>query len=228
MATIPELDTALSQRLGPSQFWVRQERIDALLEGVRLWQCYTGFLTSQAPALTEKIYNGTPRQIAWPIRITIAGVQIPRTTLHELDEGFAGWEGEDASAAGPSYWASHGMGGVVTSPPWTTAGDTGFEGPEDLLRGHTAGVDIPVSEGDVQVLLDYAQHYLSFKEGSGELDQTKDAQEGMLDRGGKANARLRRQNFYRAAMQRDRGEEQPGAQLDAEGVDFVRSPGGRR
>jgi len=228
MATIPDLDIALSQRLGPSQFWIEQERIDALLEGIRLWQCYTGFLTAQAAALTENIYNGTPRQIAWPIRLTIGSTQIPRTSLHELDEGFAGWEGESGVAAGPAYWASHGMGGVATSPPWATAGDTSFEGPEDLLRGHAAGVDIPLSEGDVQAILDYAQHYLSFKEGSGEQEQTKDGQQGMLTRGGQANARLRRQNFYRAAMMRDRGAEEPGAQLGEEGVDFVRTQGGRR
>lgn len=228
MATIPELDIALSQRLGPSQFWVVQERLDALLEGIRLWQCYTGFLTAQAASLTDSVYSKVPRQIAWPIRVSIAGTQIPRASLHELDEGFVGWEGEAASSAGPSYWASQGMGNIAGYPPFSSAGDTSFEGPENILRGHAAGVDIPLSEGDVQAILDYAQHYLSFKEGSGELDQTQDAQKGMLDRGGKANARLRRQNFYRAAMQRDRGEEQPGAQLGDEGVDFVRGLGGQR
>ncbi len=227
MPTIPELDTALSQRLGPSQFWVKQERLDALLEGVRVWQCYTGFLTAQAAALTNSVYSKVPRQIAWPIRVTIAGVQIPRTSLPELDNGFVGWEGEAATAAGPTYWASQGMGNVAGYPPFSAAGDTSFEGPENILRGHAAGVEIPMSEGDVQVVLDYAQHYLSFKEGSGELEQTQDAQEGMLRRGGQANARLRRQNFYRAAMLRDRGEEEPGAQLGEEGVDFVRGPGGR-
>ena len=225
MATIPELATRLRERLGPTRFWVDQELTDALLEAARMWQCYTGFMTGEAAALTDEVYAVVPRQIAWTTRLRRSGTELPRTSVWELDTGFVGWEGSAASSTGPNYWASQGMGDVLLYPPWDSPGDTVFEGPVSLDRGFTAGVELPLSEGDEQALLDYAQHYLSFKEGQGELDNTADMRQALVTRGGKANARLRRQNFFRAGMTKDRGETQPGPQRGSAGGDWVR--GGR-
>lgn len=223
MVTIPQLALKLRERLGPTRFWASQELTDALLEGVRMWQCLTGFMTAQSVALTDSVYSTSPRQIAWTTRLRAGGAEIPRTSLWELDTGFVGWEGEGSSSTGPNFWASQGMGDVVTYPPWSTPGDTVFEGPVSMDRGYAAGVSLPLSDGDEQAVLDYAQHYLSFKEGQGELENTADMRQALVTRAGKTNARLRRQNFFRAALARDRGETQPGAQRGEASPDWVRS-----
>jgi len=220
MPTIPELSVKLKERLGPSRFWTAQERTDACLEAVRIWQCYTGFLTKEVVALSSGSYAGVPRQIAWPIRVKLGTTDLDRQSLWELDEGSVGWEG--AASGTPTSWASHGMSQVALTPAYASAGEVRYSGPENILRGHAAGVEIPLSDGDIQAVLDYAQHYCSFKEGSGELEDTQDLLKSFAGRAGAQNARLRRQNFYRAAMMEDRGETQPGAQRGAAGVDFVR------
>lgn len=222
MATIPDLALKLRERLGPTRFWADQELTDALLEAARMWQCFTGFMTGQAADLTSSVYETVPRQIAWTTRLRVNSVEIPRTSAWELDTGFVGWEGASASSTGPTFWASHGMGDVMLYPPYSSPGDTSFEGPVSIDRGFAAGVVLPLSDGDEQALLDYAQHYLSFKEGQGELDNTADLRQALVTRAGKANARLRRQNFFRAGMTKDRGETQPGAQRGAAAGDWVR------
>lgn len=209
MATIPELATLLRQKLGPTRFWYDIELKDALLEALRVWQATTGAITRTVTGAPEGTrYETIPGQVACPIRVTFGGAagELDQSSLWELDEGSVGWEGEAAGA--PSYWALNGFGQVVFSPrPSAALGEVSYEGIADILRGDAEGVELKdLSPGDLEVVLGYAQHYLSFKEGQGELNNTSGKKDGLYQRAAAANARLRRTNFYRSAMGKDNAE----------------------
>jgi hypothetical protein len=86
-------------------------------------------------------------------------------------------------------------------------GEVSVEGVTDLDYGWRRGVDLEqLSSGDEEALLGYAQHYLSFKEGQGEMDNTGDLLKNFFARAASANQRLRRTNFYRASMGADAAE----------------------
>ncbi len=92
----------------------------------------------------------------------------------------------------------------------------------DIDRGYVGNDNLVLSAGEEKVLLDYAQHYLSFKEGQGEMEGTSDLFANFITAAGEANARLRKTNFYRASLARDRGEAQDGSKAGEDTVDWIR------
>jgi hypothetical protein len=224
MPTIPQLAVALRARVGPSRFWRDVEMTDAVLEGVRMWQALTGQITRTTLLLVSGKWADMPRQFARPIRMKAAGSEIPKASTWELDQGFSGWEG--GTAGTPQYWAPHGMNEIAMHPGYATPGDMLMEGMADLPYDTVGGENLQMSEGDSQAILEYAQHYLSFKEGPGEVESTQGGLDGLIERAGQANARLRKTNFYRQAMARDRDESERGSKVGESAPDFVR--GGMR
>ncbi len=221
MPSVPSLVAKLRGRIGPTRFWSDVELSDACMEALRVWQAMTGLLTGFTELKTSGVYVEVPKQYVHVTRIQVSGTEIPKASIWEFDQGFVGWEG--SSAGTPSFWAPHGMNGVVFYPAFASPTATTMAGIIDLPRGFAAGVEFPfLNEGDEQVLLDYAQHYLAIKEGQGELDATADARSSLIKRAAAANARLRKTNFYRNAMARDRDEGQPGAKVGQDQPDYVR------
>ncbi len=208
---IPYLRVLLRQRLGPTRFWYDEELEWALLEALRVWQAMTGNITMDFGTAPQGMqYEQCPGQIARPTRVTFAGPggELDKISLWELDEGFIGWEG--TASGTPIYWAHCGFNEIVFYPrPTYAVAEIKYEGISDIDRGWLFGVPLDVlSVGDVEALLGYAQHYLSFKEGAGELDNTQGLLQNFYKRAGEANTRLRRMNFFRASMGVDRGEDE--------------------
>ncbi len=209
--TIPSLRVLLRERLGPSQFWYDEELEYALLEALRVWQALTGMFTIQFKTAPKgQQYEPCPGQLARPTRITFggAGGELDKISLWELDEGQIGWEG--AASAAPAFWSHCGFNEIVFYPrPTQALGEIAIEGMVDMGRDWIFGVSLDVlSTGDVEALLGYAQHYLSFKEGAGEIDNTMPMLQNFYQRAAAANSRLRRLNFFRASMGVDRGEDE--------------------
>lgn len=221
MPSVPSLVAKLRGRIGPTKFWSDIELSDAVIEALRVWQAMTGLLTGFTDLKTSGVYVDVPKQYVHVTRIQVSGTEIPKASIWELDQGFVGWEGSTAGT--PGYWAPHGMNSVAFYPAYASPTATTMAGIIDLPRGFAAGVEFPfLNEGDEQVLLDYAQHYLSIKEGQGELEATQSGRSDLIKRAGAANARLRKMNFYRNAMARDRDEGQPGAKTGQDAADYVR------
>lgn len=209
--SIPYLRVLLRERLGPSRFWYDEELEWALLEALRVWQAMTGVFTLQFKTAPQGVqYEPCPGQAVRPTRITFggAGGELDKISLWELDEGQIGWEG--AATGAPAYWSHCGFNEIVFYPrPTQALGELAIEGMADIGRGWMFGVPLDVlSTGDVEALLGYAQHYLSFKEGAGEIDNTTPMLQDFYKRAAAANGRLRRLNFFRASMGVDRGEDE--------------------
>jgi hypothetical protein len=210
-STLAEMRSRITDRVGGnSTFWVDVEKRDSLNEAISVWQALTGYWTVTFGILANgQIYQPVPRQIVSVQRVLADGAPLQETSLYELDTGFPGWE--DAAPGVPLYWAPVGLSEIACYPA-PLGGAIFFEGiavAPHLLSDNTAGDFGPELENQ---LLAYSHHYLTFKEGSVELQSTLSNMQAFVNSAAQENAALDAQALYNryAGIWRDRLEKPSG------------------
>lgn len=204
--TLGDLKTRLTERVGNnSTFWVEAEKKDAINEAIKIWQAYTGYWTDEftfTPGTSN--WLDVPTQIVSAQRVQAGSSELPLTSLFELDYGSPGWEGNSGT---PSEWSPAGLTLLILkdAPSSGTVTITGIkEAPE--LEGDGDFIDI--GDEELEKLLGYAHHILSFKEGAPELEATKGERDQIVQAAGLRNARFRKSTFYKSYMGKLQDEEQ--------------------
>lgn len=205
--TLEDLKDSLTERLGGnSTFWTADEKRFAINEALKIWQMLTGEMTTSFTIGAEgRTYENVPRQVVSTQRVLHDGVPVPLISTWELDGGFPTWASSSAST--PQFWAPIGF-NMTAFYPTPTAGNITFEGVAETPRLWGDGDYLMLGEEEVTVLVDYAHHYCTFKEGSGEMESSMPELKRMVEAAALRNSRLRTSAWYRQFMGLPRDEDQ--------------------
>lgn len=209
--TLATLQTRLNERVENSAFYATAELTLAINEALRLWNLYTGTWRRRVTiALTpaSDSYFVLPQTLTFPMRIAQGTTPMEKSSLHDLDHGKPGWEGQLIGDAGiptaPSVWAPASLTLIAYWPRVIATGVTlTVDGVSDTPVLASAGDFIDLNESRHNVLLDYAKHYLSIKRGGMELQATSAALVAFLEAAADENELFRASSFFRWAMARD-------------------------
>lgn len=222
LTTLAELDARLLERVGgEGTFWQPRERLRAINEALDVWQLLTGdyinSATVTAVSNSDVVSFATTDLVVIPLRVKASstGPALVEGNIHDFDTGVYGWRSD--STGTPTEWFPLGVESFVVHPKPTTNtpltvlcvsdnyhlsdGDTVNMGDEELAR-----------------ILDYAQWYLSFKEGIPEgMENSSPLRDLFLLAARKRNSRLRRSALYREFMGQQSGEGVPSREDGKEG-----------
>jgi len=140
-----------------------------------------------------------------------------QTSVFELDMGTPDWR---ETYGIPRYWAPDGLDwfAVYPAPKGGIFNLEGYKEPPTLNHDDEF---IDLGDEELTRILDYAQWYLTFKEGPQEaIQNVQDLLSNMMEAGGLRNQRLRRSALYREYMGEHRDEPQMGTRypLKKEGI----------
>lgn len=195
--TLTQIQGFLAERVGNNTvFWPAAQTKEAINHAIRVWQALTGEWTETV----NIALSGTsiiPLTTGYaPFRVLWNGVALTPTSIEELDYGFPDWQ--DATGT-PLMWAPVGATQVALYPRPTANSGQALCLKQSITL--SAGGDfIQIGDEDLQKLLAYAHHYLTWKEGSSEMEATKGALMGLIEAAVRKNSQLRTTNFYRSYM----------------------------
>ena len=215
--TLTTLQARLNDRLGAQAFHTAVETTLALNEALRLWNLYTGTWRRRLTHVlqpTSDNYFALPQPLVFPMRIEVNGTPMAKSSLHDLDHGQPGWEGQAIGQAGipssPQVWAPVSLTLMAYWPRVVNATFTltvdGVSATPVLVSGSDT---VDLNESRHGVLLDYAKHYLTIKRGGSEMQQSAPAIQAMLVAAADENALFQESSFFRWAMARDEKPEIP-------------------
>lgn len=176
MVTLSELVDQLTALVGDNTvFFTLAEKKDAINEAIAMWQLMVGQVDGQVwdvqPSDSSRYYP-VPKQILSPTIVRAGGRGLMMTSFPELDYGDPSWEDTTVNPQGtPVYWFPNGISevGVAPQPSGTVLNVRGLDEAPFMRVG---GDIFPLEEDDIEAILLYAHHYLSFKEGGAELNAT--------------------------------------------------------
>lgn len=198
--TLSQLQAMLVERLGEnSVFWSEEELTNALNEALAVWHSLVGEWTDECPiAATGVNFYQTPHQLVSINRVLFNGKALHQTSLFELDKAFPGWRGVTGTTA--YYWAPDGLDWFCIYPA-ATSGALLVEGYADSFKLHNTDTRVDLGDEELLRILEYAQWYLSFKEGVQEaVENTGPLQQHMMEAAALRNSRLRASSWYREFM----------------------------
>lgn len=212
--SLRNLKDRLTEKVGNnSTFWSDAEKGDAINEAICVWQVMIGeFTTTFTFPATPMVFYPVPKQLGAVNRILFNGTPLTLISLSELDWGFPGWQGVTGT---PVYWAPVGIDKFVLSPQ-PSSGSLKLEGYQETIRLISDGEFIQLGDEEMTRILDYAHHYLTFKEGFPELQASMSGFKRFVDAAATRNNRLLPLATYINLMGQVRDEQERPSQVPAD------------
>lgn len=210
------LRTKLKARWEDVPFWTDAEANDAINEALHVWNTATGQWRKRIVITTTP--NGPwiplPSSVSLAAHVEFNGTPIDPTDLESMDMAHPFWEGDTTATSGvPSTITKWMPVGLYLIAVW----------PADAVGGNSLAIDgvmatptlqhdsdyLQLSENEVNVLLGYALHVVTFSAGAGMLAQTSQGLRDFLRAAEQQNTRLiatdllkliETQDFMRYAM----------------------------
>lgn len=206
LVTLGELKEQLTEKLGGnSTFWTSLEKRFAINEALKVWQAMTGeFTTSFTRQVTGESFCDVPRQVVATQRLLHDGTPVPMISLWELDGGWPDWYGTTGT---PQFWAPIGF-NMIALYPTPLTGNVTYEGIMETPKLIGDGDYVQLGEEEMELIIGYAHHYCTFKEGSGEQEASIPGFKKFIAGAVLRNARLRASTWYRTFMGLPRDEDQ--------------------
>lgn len=210
--TLSDLQSRLQERVESSSFYATAELTAAINEAIRVWNLYTGTWRrriTHALQVESDPYFALPQTMTFAMRMQAGNTPMDKSSLHDLDQGRPGWEGETVADGGsvptsPTVWAPVSLTLIAYWPKVTATGVTlTIDGVSAAPVLSSGGEYIDLNPARVNVLLDYAKHYLGIKRGASELAKTMPAHQALIKAAGDENELFRESSFFRWAMARD-------------------------
>lgn len=213
LVTLSQLRDLLTARLGNnSVFWDSQEKTDAINEALNVWQIMVGEWTLGITLVADgSTFYNVPTQIAAIQRILFGGLPLTMASLNELDMGNPDWQGVTAN---PEFWTLNGI-NLFGLSPQPTSGVLTIEGLSETPSLINDGDYVMLGDEQLNRILDYAEHYCSFKEGQGEFDSSQSGFNLFIEAAAKRNENLMATALYREWMGRNREEQGRYSELPA-------------
>lgn len=168
-------DRLMSRTDGVGVFWPIEDLVFATNEALNMWQSFTGDWTASRDVVVPSSNPITvPKDITSVTRVLYNGTPLTLMSMTEMDRGMPGWIDDTGT---PSYWVPHGINQIFLSP-FPSSGRVTIDG---ISKGPTLGQNtdfINIGDEELTRVLEYAEHYLAFKEGMPEL---KNKSEGYVN-----------------------------------------------
>lgn len=215
--TLAELRTAVQAKVESVPYWTTAEYNSAISEALRVWNLLTGHFKVRDTSVTtvlDQVWYTTPSTLLYPFRIAWASRPLEPTTTFDLDYARSNWEGQSTTDTGapgtPAQWAPCGLNRFCI---WPADDPGGYDlqidgvGPAPIPAGDSSYVNL--GQEEQAAIVDYALHYLTFKEGGPRFQGSQDAFQRFLTAAASRNARLNAASFFREALRaRDLAREQ--------------------
>ncbi len=211
--TLATLQTRLAERYDQQPFWTADQARRAINEGLRIWNAITG--TARATAALQTVPNdpflpvgGTVEKVT---RVRMGTRTLNPTSLFDLDQLIPNWEAQTTATGGsvptaPRFWAPVGVTEIALWPA-----DASIP-PSALTVDGIVAAPILVNPGDfltlgdeeINTLLGYALHVLSFAKGSAALQATRPLYLAFLKSATEQSTNLGARSLYRKIVGLDR------------------------
>lgn len=207
--SLNDLIDRCTDRLGQnSTFWTNAEKRNAINEAIRVWAVMTGQWSKRFPVNTvagQRFYD-VPKQLVSLQRVRFNTSIVWPSSLPDMDYGFTNWQ--QSSNGTPQVWAPIGLDKFVINPPAAAGHVLYLEGVALAPAILAGGDDIDIGDEEVNRILDYAHHVLSFKEGGLEFEATQPLLGGFVEACVQRNQRLLGASVFKRFMGMDRAQEQ--------------------
>lgn len=196
--TLSDIKSRLMARTdGVGVFWPNQDLVFAINEAINLWQSFTGDWTLKGTLVVPGSNPiNVPKDLTSVTRVLYNGTPLTLMSMTEMDRGIPGWIDDVGT---PLYWISNGINQILLSP-FPTSGSIVIEG---FSKGPILRQDVDyINIGDEELtrMLEYAEHYLAFKEGMPELKNKSEGYTNWIMAMVARNGQLADSSIYRYAM----------------------------
>ena len=221
--TLADLKVTLTAQTDHARFWSDEEARLAINEALRDWNLLTGVwrrrvrYSTNAAATTYALGS----TLTYGMAVRIDGLPLLPTSIWDLDLGRPTWRNETVASGGgvptvPTIWAPLSLQQIVIWPATVTTVPNALT--VDGISATPVLVEdadfVDLSEAHLDLLLDYALHLLTFKQGGPIWLGTAPAFQAFLRAAAEENGRLKaHQAFRRAAGLDYRRGLQPGQGL---------------
>lgn len=207
--TLAILQTRLAERYDGQPFWTADQARRAINEGLRIWNLITGTWRGAAAGLTtvpEDPYLFVGGQVEKVTRVRIGGRVLNPTSLEALDQLQPNWEAASAPAGTSCrYWAPVGISTIAIYPADAAPGQqvvslTGVLNAPILVN---PGDFLDLGDEEINTLLGYALHVLSFAKGIAALAATRPLYVAFIKAASDRNAVFAASSLYRKLIGMD-------------------------
>lgn len=186
-------------------FWTTTEATDAINEALLFWNSLTGYwgddqtITTTANSFEYALDPGT---LMFGTRVMYNTRPLSFAALHDMDNGKPGWQTQTTADTGmpstPQIWLPISIDLIAIWPAHAAGGGTLLvEGVADTPRLSAGGDYIDISEDLLNVILGYALHVLTFKEGGQRFGNTQSFFTDFLKEAAEENSQLMSSSLYR-------------------------------
>lgn len=211
--TLGTLKTRLAEKYDGQIFWSADQARRAINEGLRIYNLITGIF--RTPTVVTTIPNDPYLAVAGVLikgtRVTIGGRVLAASSLWGLDYGRHGWEGATILSGGmhPSQitdWAPVGLTEIALYPADSPSGVTSVtvDGVICTTPLVADGDFLNLGDEEINTLLGYALHVLSFAKGSEALAKTQPYRIAFYKAAALRNATFAASSMYRKIIGEDR------------------------
>lgn len=189
-------------------FWADEEARLAINEGLRFWNVLTGFWKARVLVETTEgtVWYGVPTTLLCLIRADFNSTPMTQDSLEDIDLGRSNWEAETTADGGD-------VPNVLTL--WMPAGTTLFAAwPADAIGANVIMLDgialapvlvnnfdvVDLGEEEINALLGYALHILTWKIGGEIFTNTLDLYKAFIAHAALRNGRLMASKAFRQLL----------------------------
>lgn len=211
--TLTTLLARLAEKYDAQPFWTADQARRAINEGLRIWNAITGMwrsatVTNTVPNDPYLFVSGT---LVKGTRVSIGGRVLVASSLFGFDHGLTNWEGSTTLSGGVvptevSYWAPLSLTVIALYP--ADAAVAGHPITIDGVRSTTILVNggdfIDMGDDEINTLLGYALHVLSFSKGIEALTKTLPLKLAFFNAAAMRNDVFKASSLYRRIIGMDR------------------------
>jgi hypothetical protein len=207
----------LQDRYENVPFWTAEEARLALNEALRVWNSKTGYWRTRNTTmitLQNDPWHPLRGSLTYRTRIEIGGVALKVTSIASMDNFRPQWEGDTTASGGVvptsvKFWMPAGL-QLVALWPADATGNTPMTVDGVVITPVlvNAGDFVDIGEEELNQLLGYALHVLTFKIGGTIFKATAPLYDSFMAACAERNAIIRAQNRWRAAEGLDVGRSQ--------------------
>jgi hypothetical protein len=187
-------------------FWTSDEATDAINEGLLVWNSLTGFWKETITIPTTLTANwdyALPASIVFGMRVEYEGKPLNLSSLDDMDNGHPGWQAQTSADGGnvpnePKNWLPLSVDMIAIWPADAVGGHTlTIDGVAATPQLTAAGDFIDIGAEELGVILGYALHVLSLKEGGARFAATQPYFIAFLQAAAEENDQLTQSSMFR-------------------------------
>jgi hypothetical protein len=214
--TLSQILQLLAFKYDQVPFWTVEEATDAINEALLMWNLMTGFWKDTVTITTPLTANwdySLPASIVFGMRAEFNGKPLNLSSRNDMDSGHPGWQSQTTADGGnvptePKNWLPLSIDMIAIWPADAAGGNTlTINGVAATPQLTSAGDFIDIGAEELGVILGYALHILSLKEGGLRFAATGHYFTEFLQSAAEENDQLTQSSMFREFLGLDSARE---------------------